>query len=96
MEDTAKESMASVSGAIGSVGSTVPLTGISTTAPITPGAPSTAAQTSWLHFKIDNLMAKLDAFAEAEEAKAASIGSLASKYWPIAVGILIAATRLLH
>jgi hypothetical protein len=61
--------------------------------PVTPGAPPTAAQTSWLHFKIDNLMAKLDAAAKTEEAKA---GGYLKKYWPIVVGILIAATRLLH
>jgi hypothetical protein len=43
--------------------------------------------------RVDAVLAKLDAAAKAEEAKAAS---LVKKYWPMAVGVLIAATRFIH
>ena len=54
--------------------------------------PTTTAALS-LEQKIDALLAKLEAKAKGDEA---SISGYVKKYWPIAAGILIAATRLIH
>lgn len=54
--------------------------------------PTTTAALS-LEQKIDALLAKLEAKGKADEA---SISGYVKKYWPIAAGILIAATRLIH
>jgi len=60
------------------------------TQPVDP-APvnATMAMGAALLLRVDALISKL-------EAKEASVGTYVAKYWPIAVGILIAATRLIH
>lgn len=62
-------------------------------------APAAAQQvaSATLLMKVETLLGKLDAKAKAEEAKATtSVKTIVAKYWPMAVGIGIAATRFIH
>jgi hypothetical protein len=67
------------------------------TDPNTTAAAVAAATPPSLITKIDTLLAKLDAAAKAEEAKAVTtVKSFFTKHWPWMLGVAAAATRFLH
>lgn len=77
---------------------------MSTPTPIPPGTPAQAipgapqqVASATLLVKVEALLAKLDAAAKAEEAKATNVvKTFLGKHWPWMVGVVAAATRFLH
>jgi hypothetical protein len=61
-------------------------------APIVPPAPAAIVISPTLAARIETLVASVEAKLKADEA---STSSIVSKYWPVAVGVAIAATRFL-
>jgi hypothetical protein len=59
--------------------------------------PNQQVASATLLTRVEALLAKLDAQAKAEEAKAASsIKTFFSKHWPWMAGVVVAATRFIH